>query len=406
MIAGLLKKRKLEIIFYLISALFLLGFLYNSFNKMNDFKVTYRSAVRVLEKEEIYNLEDGHYLYKYSPFFALLFSFLGLFPFFYAKLFWIFLMGLTFFGVTKIGKYLVLKHRSPPPFFYLLSFLLVAKFILRELELGQTDFLQLFFIFLFLFFLEKNKKLLCGFFFGLSIMIKLTPLIFIPYLFYRKRFSVIFSAFFFILVFLFLPSVFFGFENNLALLKKWYQILAFSTPTLFAHDGNQSVFGLFYRFFVSTEYIVYRAYKVNLLSLNPFTVNLLIYGVILGSYIYLLFLNRLSKKVKSFLTYSKEAIEYSFLLVFLSLFSPLGWIQNFSFSILACMILVFYTLETNFKNKLINFILVLSFVLSNAINYETVGRELNLFSLYCSFITFGTILLLFALSKLRLSGEA
>lgn len=399
MIAGLLKKRKLEIIFYLISALFILGFLYNSFNKMNDFKVTHRSAVRVLEKEEIYNLEDGHYLYKYSPFFALLFSFLGLFPFFYAKLFWIFLMGLTFFGLTKIGKYLVLRHRSPPPFFYLLSFLLVAKFILRELELGQTDFLQLFFIFLFLFFLDKNKNILCGFFFGLSIMIKLTPLIFIPYLFYRKRFSVIFSVFFFTLVFFFLPAIFFGFNNNLILLKKWYQILAFSSPSLLANDMNQSVFGLFYRFFTTTEY------KVNFLSSNHFIVNLLIYGVILGSYIYLLFLNRLSKKVKSFLTYGTEATEYSFLLVFLSLFSPLGWIQNFFSSILVCMILVFYTLKTNFKNKLINFILVLSFVLTNAINYETVGRRLNDLSLYYSFITFGTILLLFALSKLRISGE-
>jgi len=405
MIGGLSNKRKVELIVYLLLALFLFGYLRICFFRMTDFKVTQRTAVRVLEKEEIYDFEDGHYLYKYPPFFAALFSFLGFFPLPYAKIFWIFLMIFCLLGIARIGKYLVLNQRSPPPFFYLLSFLMIGKFILRELELGQTDFLQLFLIFTFLYFLQKNKQVLSGLFLGFSVMIKPTPLIFVPYLLFKKRYYSVFFTFVFVLLFLFLPAIFWGFENCLILHKKWYQILSSSSPILLASESNQSVFGLFYRFFVSPEHVVFKEYNVNLLGLSPSLANILVYGIFLGSYIFLLYLNKLSERVKSPLTHSKQAIEYSFLLVFMSLFSPLGWIQNFSSSILATMILAFYSLKTNFKDKWITFLLVLSFVLSNAINFETVGEGLNLLSLYCSFITFGTILLLLGLSKLRISGK-
>ncbi len=405
MIAGLSNKRKVELILYLILAFFLFGYLRICFERMTDFKVTHRTAVRVLEKEEIYDFKDGHYLFKYSPFFATLFSFLGFFPLSYAKIFWMFFLGFCVLGIARIGKYLVLNHRSPPPFFYLLSFVLVGKFILREIELGQTDFLQLFSIFTFLYLLEKNKNHLSGFFLGFSVMIKPTPLVFVPYLLYRKRFSVLLFAFLSILVLLFVPAIFFGFDHNLILHKKWYQILASSSPVLLASEANQSVFGLFYRFFVSPEHLAFKEYKVSLLSLSPFLVKILVYGFVLGSYIFLLHLNKLSKNVKDFLTYNKEALEYSLLLVFMSLFSPLGWIQNFSSLILACMILTFYTLKTNFRDGWMNIVLVLSFVLVNVINYETVGKDLNLLSQYLSFITLGTILFVVGLSKLRISGE-
>ena len=69
-------------------------------------------------------------------------------------------MVFTFWGLIKMGKYLVMNHRSPPPFFYLLSIFLILRFFLREIELGQTDFLQLFLIFSFILFLEKRKDVL------------------------------------------------------------------------------------------------------------------------------------------------------------------------------------------------------------------------------------------------------
>jgi len=195
-------------------------FLKNSFHKMNDFKVTHRAATRVLEGENLYNWADGHYLYKYPPFFALLVVPFGLIPFFYAKFFWMALMVAAFYGVVRIGKYLVMDHKSPPPFFYFFSFLLTAKFLLREIELGQADFLQLFFIFSLLMCLEKDKEILGGLFLALSVMIKLTPLIFVPYLLYRKRFLGLFCSLCFTIFFFSLPALIYGFDGNLVFFVK------------------------------------------------------------------------------------------------------------------------------------------------------------------------------------------
>jgi hypothetical protein len=367
---------------------------------MNDFKVTYRAATRVLNGENLYNWRDGHYLFKYSPFFALLVSPLGLIPFPCAKLLWMILMVFTFWGLIKMGKYLVMNHRSPPPFFYLLSLLLIARFFLREIELGQTDFLQLFLIFSFILFLEKKKEVLGGVFLALSVMVKLTPLIFIPYLLYRRKFSSVFWALVFVLLFFSVPSLIYGIKGNIALLKDWYGFMSLSSPPLLANDMNQSIFGMFYRFLTNS------VYGVNFVNLNPNLVNIIIYIFVMGAYVYILLLNRFSKKVQSSLLHCKETLEYSFLFIFMSLFSPLGWIQNFSSLILAFMVLVYYTLKTNFKDKLVNFLLILYFVLTSAINYETVGRGLNDLSLYYSFITTGVILIPIALSKLRLSRMA
>ncbi len=367
---------------------------------MNDFKVTYRAATRVLDGENLYNWSDGHYVFKYSPFFAVFISPLGLTPFPYAKIFWMALMVFAFWGVIKVGKYLIMNHRSPPPFFYILFLLLIARFFLREIELGQTDFLQLFLIFSFILFLEKEKEVLGGLFLALSIMIKLTPLIFIPYLLYRRKFSSVFWTFVFALLFFSAPSLIYGIEGNIALLKEWYGFMSLSSPPLLANDMNQSIFGMFYRFLTSS------VYGVNFVNLNPNLVNALIYIFVVIAYVYLLLLNRYSRGIESPLLHCRETVEYSFLLIFMSLFSPLGWIQNFSSLILAFMVLVYYTFKTNFQDKLVNLLLISSFILSSAINYETVGRRLNDLFLYYSFITLGVLLVPIALSKLRLSRVA
>jgi len=390
----------LKIVLAIVLLLFFSVFLKNSLQKMNDFKVTHRAAARVLKGENLYNWQDGHYVYKYSPFFAFLVAPFGLIPFTHAKFLWMVLMVAALLGVLKMGKYLVMNRRSPPQFFYLLSILLTAKFLLREIELGQTDFFQLLFIFSFFILLEKRKELWGGLFLALSVFIKLTPLIIVPYLIYKKRFRALFWSFVFILAFFSLPSLIYGLNGNVGLLKDWYQFLSLSSPPLIANDMNQSIFGMLHRFLTPSEY------NVNFLNLNPTVVNALVYLLIIACYICLLFLDRFSDKKRAALLHAPQALEYSLLLVFLALFSPLGWIQNFSSLILAHMILVCYALKTNFKDKVIDLLLIFSFVLSSAINYETVGRRLNDLSLYYSFITFGAILIPIALSKLRLSRIA
>jgi len=403
------KTNYVKIAIYVILAIVVIGFFRNTLGRgMNDFDVVHRAATRVLHTENLYNFEDGHYLYKYSPFFALLVAPIGLLPLSYASLVWLLGMCVSLFFIMKMAKQMIMSDKPPPAFFYILSLLLASKFLAREIRLGQTDFLILLFIFICLLFTERGKEFLAGIFLALSILIKPTSLVFLPYFLYKKRFRLTATTILISLVFLLAPSLVYGFSGNINLLLGWKKIMSISSPPLLAVDMNQSIFALFHRLLTSTPY------GVNILNLSYTTVTAIIYTAIVGLFGFLLFLNKKSETIEKPFVHSKESIEYSLLFIFMALFSPLGWFQNYSSSILAIMILVYYVLETNFskippkagKDKFITFMLVLFFILVDIINFETVGRRLNDLSLYLSFITWGILILIACLSKLRLSRIA
>lgn len=382
-------------------AIVIFGFLRNTLRRgMNDFNVVHRAATRVLHMENLYNLEDGHYLYKYSPFFALLMAPLGLLPLSYASFLWLLGMCVSLFFIIRMAKKMIMGDKPPPGYLYLLSLLLASKFLVREIRLGQTDLMILLFIFLCLLFTQRGKEFVAGIFLALSVLIKPTSLIFVPYLLYKKRYRVTASTIFLSALFFLLPSFVYGLPGNINLLRDWKTIMFFSSPPLLAVDMNQSIFAFFYRLFTSPPY------EANIINLNYNAVNAIIYATIIGLFLFVWFLNKKPVTIEKSLVHDKESIEYSFLLIFMALFSPLGWFQNYSSSILAIMILVYYISETKFKDKFIIGMLILFFILVDAINFETVGRRLNDLSLYLSFITWGIFILMTCLSKLRLSKIA
>ncbi len=400
-ISELKKKDYFRIALYVVLVIAVLGFFRNTLQKgMNDFEVVHRAATRVLNQENLYNFDDGHYLYKYSPFFAVLVAPLGLFSLSSAQILWLAGMCICLFFIMWWSKTMILGDKSPPPYLYLLTLLFTSKFLVREIRLGQTDLLMLLFLFLFILSANRGKELKAGSFLALSVMIKPTSLIFVPYLLYKKKFKLIGYLAITCAIFLFVPSLIYGFSDNLNLLSGWKTIMSASSPPLLAVDMNQSLFAFFYRFLTPTPY------QVNILNLNYTVVNLLIYATAIGLFIFLLFLNYRLKLVERNFAYHPECIEYSLLLIFMALLSPLGWFQNYSSSILAYMLLIYYVLKTGLEDRLVFILLTLSFLLVDAINFETMGRRINDLSLYLSFITFGIFLVIICLSKLRLSRIA
>ena len=295
---------------------------------------------------------------------------------------------------------MILGDKPPPPYLYILTILFASKFLVREITLGQTDFLILVFIFLFISFADKEKYLLSGLFLSLAVMIKPSSLIFVPYLLYKGKIKLIIYSAITGALFLLAPAAIYGFSTNFSLLTGWRTVMSVSSPPLLAVDLNQSLFAFFYRFLTPTSQ------GVNVLDLNYTLVNLLIYISISGLFLFLLFLNSRSKYVEGNLLHHREGIEYSLVLIFMSLFSPLGWVQNYSSSILALMLLIYYVLKTGFRDKLIISLMLLFFILVDLINFEIVGRKMNDLSLYLSFLTWGVFILIVCLSRLRLSRIA
>ncbi len=395
------KKDYFRLALYVILVIVMLGFFRNTLRKgMSDFRVVHRAATRVLQQENLYNFDDGHYLYKYSPSFAFIVSPVGIFSFSTAGVLWLAGMCVCLFFIMRKSKRMIMGDKSPPSYLYLLTLLFTSKFIVREFWLGQTDLLMLLFIFLFISCIDRGKEGRGGFFLALSVVIKPTSLIFVPYLLYKKRFRQVGYLVIWCAVLLFVPSLVYGIPGNLNQLWGWKTIMSVSSPPLLTSDVNQSLFGFFYRLLTPSPF------KVNVLNLDHTVVNLLIYVMAAGLFLFLLFLKRRSKSVENSWVNHPECVEYSLLLIFMTLFSPLGWFQNYSGSILAYMLLLYYALKTGLADRLMLVLLILSFLLVDAVNFEMVGRRINDLSLYLSFIVYGIFLVIICLSRLRLSRIA
>jgi hypothetical protein len=394
------KKDLLRTALYLILALLILGYFRNTLRKgMSDFKVVHRAAARVLHQENLYNPADGHYVYKYSPSFAVLIAPLALLPLFPAQVLWLMGMCACLFFILKWSKGMILGDKPPPAYLYILTLAATSRFWVREFWLGQTDLLMLLFVFLFILCSNRGQNLRAGLFLALSAAIKPTSLVFVPYLLYKRRFSLIgWSAAAGAALFV-LPSLIYGASGDLRLFNDWRAIMSSSSPPLVKAFVNQSLFGMFHRFLAGPS-------TVGLLSLDAGLVNLLTCACAIGLFLGLILLSRRSKLVENGLARQPETVEYSLLLIFTALFSPLGWFQNFLSSLPAYMLLLYYLFHVRFRDRSLLICLLLSFVLINVFNFEMVGRRTSDLLLALSSVTFGIFLVMAGLFKLRLSRIA
>ena len=223
-----------------------------------DFHVYYVTGEKVLHGESIYVDEEGILTpYKYSPLVASLFAVLAVFPEPLAAGIWhvfnlLFLIGAAWISVGLILKSQMEKQKSKPLFLVaFFSILGIAPAILHCLNSGQVGIAILFLFVLGVYWEERGKGSRAAFFFALSAMFKLTPLIIFPYFIFRKRFS--FAMFFlgWFALFHFLPAVWLGWEQNLLDVKRFLPFLASTTldHVSFLDFKNQSVWAYFYRLF-------------------------------------------------------------------------------------------------------------------------------------------------------------
>ncbi|HOK39582.1 MAG TPA: glycosyltransferase family 87 protein [bacterium] len=191
----------------------------------------------------IYRKTDFNYL----PIVSLLFLPFTFFPDNIAVLIWFFfnlcLLVLLFFIICKINN-LVFKNK----FFFITSILLLNFNPLFEtIKWGQLNILLLLLILFSLYFFLLKKDLLSGFFLGISIILKILPIIFFIYFIIHKKFKILFSATITIFFFIFLSLAFFGYNINYD-----YFFKKLPETAKYGHRGNfynQSFQSLCFRLF-------------------------------------------------------------------------------------------------------------------------------------------------------------
>jgi hypothetical protein len=349
------KRTKTLLLVALIFVVFLLIYVFWVRKDMSDFSVCYQGGKRILSGETLYRTSDGHMQYKYSPASAVFFSLFALLPKEMAKFIWYFSQLFLFYMVLLLC-YEVLPYKLKRKGTVLIfSFLIVLKFLAREVELGQVNVLIIFLLVVSLLSLLRERQVEAGFCWGLSLLFKPYALVFFPYFLLKKRIKALVSGVGVVVAGLFLPALFYGFRGNIVVLKEWQQTLSLSTPPLLNVYDNASLHAFFMRIFPPEDGQV--AWMIIFFCATAIGFSLLWMMI----------------QAKKAGLGKPEVLEFSFLLVLIPLFSPLGWYYNYLYSLLAVVVLV--NILQKFPSVL-RYILIANFIIIGASLREILGKDL------------------------------
>lgn len=363
--------------------LFLLLFLFKIKGEMADFEVNYEAGKRLSMGETLYRAVDEHYMFKYLPASSILYLPLSYFPLEVAKAIWYFLVIFCSFSLVYISYKILPSREIKSIYVIVIPPLILAKFFFREIQLGQINALVTMILLLMIWLLVYDKKqnpskkeILAGLFWGLGTALKPYALIFFPYFIVKKKWKSLLSGIGLLIVALLAPSLFYGFQGNMQVIKEWMSTLSQSTPSLITSQDNISILAFFAKWTGSQN------------------IALVLSGLIIALLAFLvLFLVLKGKEIPR-----ASVLECSGLLILIPLVSPLGWDYTLLISVLGIMIII-----NNFfrYTKLWRGVLVVNFCIVSLSLYDIMGRELYATFMSWSVITINFLVIIGYLAFLR-----
>jgi len=353
---------------------------------MTDFGMSYRAGERIRSGETLYRESDGHLKYYYSPTSALFFAGFSLIPYEWAKLTWYILQFLCLAGVFSLSFRILPSPEKRAFPVCLWTFLIMLKFLGREVELGQLNLFILFSLTLMLYFLLEQRDIAAGLAWTPSMFFKPYALVFLPYFLIKKKFTTAALGLFVFVAGLFLPALFYGFRGNLIVLKEWTSHLLYSTSHLLSAYDNSSLYGFLSKALPS--------------GWSKAVVPVLILGFLLlaSALLWMMRAGRVLQESKR-----AEVLESAFLFIIIPLFSPLGWNYNYLYSVLAVMLIVSAFKKFPLSVKVI---LTVNFVMISTSLVELWGRALFHFYTRYSVVVINYLVVLSGLFYLRLKKIA
>lgn len=282
------------------------------------------------------------------------------------------------------------KEKTLSKTFYFFAILMSLRFLLSVVQRVQSDCLILFLLTLFIFALFLNRQVLAGIALASAAMLKLTPLIFLPYLILRKKIKAALACGAFIIFYAFVPALLVGMNRNLQYLKNWLAVHKTNPADYILWYKNQSLLSCLSRFLTKGS-------GVAILDLDKAVIFgvFIILAVSLFSLIFIV--RREPQVVPSGVRYLSEI---SLVLICMVLFSPLAWKHTFVHLIIPHLVLLYYVLYLNPDDKLTRVLLICSFVINTVFNPEITKPFAEIIQLYSN-ITFGTLILYVALLRVR-----
>jgi hypothetical protein len=364
---------------------------------MKDFEVNYKAGERFAVGETLYQVQDGHYMFKYLPFSAFLYLPLSFLPLDLAKFIWYWIVIFCSFFIFYLSKKII-RPEGKSVYLFIFTPLVLSKFILREIQLGQINAVVTVVLLLMVQFLadgfkqqaaapssnltsqgrnNAKKEIYAGVFCGLATAVKPYALIFFPYFLVKKKFMPVLSGLGFLILALLIPSFFYGFRGNIILLKEWISTLSRSTPIYLTSQDNISIIALFAKW----------------------TRNQTLSLILAGTAAAILAILVLVLVLKGRGMARASILECSILLVLIPLISPLGWDYTLLISSLGVMLAIqnFFRYSKFWRIFLAFNLSVIGFSL-----YDLMGRKLYSEFMSLSVITMNFLILIGYLAYLRL----
>jgi hypothetical protein len=343
---------------------------------MRDLEVYWTGAVRAAAGEPLYRAEDNHYQYKYLPAFAVLTIPLGWLSEQTARGIWFSLSLLLVPALLILSVKLLPSQREPSWFLYLIAILVMGKYYVRELSLGQVNLLFAVVAVFACLNLIRNRERLGGALTAATVAIKPYGIILLPWLMARRQIAAIAAAAGVFALTILTPVVIYGFEGTYELYRGWWVTVSSTTAPNLPNQDNVSLASLFSRWF------------------GPGTSTTAM-ATIAGLGLIILVISVFRKRRE---IVAPEGLELSMLLWMIPLFSPQGWDYVLLIGTPGIVILA------NAKELMPKPILVISGIAAATMGltiYDVIGRAAYMQIMRSGVITLCAVTLLFAMGTLR-----
>lgn len=233
--------------YFLVLGTFLLGIVILIEAKQEaDMRVFLAASRDIMQGINVYKkFYFGWLDYFYSPLFGLLLVPLTYLPAYWANALWLLISVIALFRILQILMHWLDIHLFEKSSQYVIlgfAILLCLRLIRDNLHYHQITILLAFLTLEGLHQIFQKRGITGGAILALGINIKVMPIVFLPYLIYRRYWLGTASSLVFWAIFLLLPALFIGYDYNAALLEAWWSNVS-PTKHASALDFNKGGIG-------------------------------------------------------------------------------------------------------------------------------------------------------------------
>lgn len=398
----------LKVLLVLILLVILVLYFAASSRKGGDFVTFLEAATKMWDGKNIYAPPYINLRYSYSPFWAMVLVPLALLPDGVGAFIWL-VISLALFLRTLWLLWHEFEIRSADRRLDRILWIGILLYMSRYLELNFHHVqMTIFLVWLMveaIYRSDKGEEIKAGILAGIGTIIKVMPVVLIPYFIYRRRFMAACSAVVTVVACFFLPILYTGSALFWEMNQSWYAIVRPDSPE-FQSDAAwhlpQNMSLLLYRLLVHTG----APYTHPLLDLSYDQATTVIWIVVAVLIVFTLYFlaTRPFVHVHSRL---RQLYELGYIMLLVPLIFPHQMKYAFYFVLPAVACLAFYLMQhyttgnKNWRYRSIATLVMLSFLLCTATTDLLIGMDLSTITQHYKTITAGTLLLIPALALCR-----